>query len=237
MRDRGKTMGYVEMKKRKLFLLVGFICMLFCGISDCLLSFMGEGEPYTEYGIISMNIAEVPLWYYQTSFVIGIFASVGYLLASRAVCSYVNDRIPSKDKRILKTYSFGTTMMSIGIFGIHSICCLALMNIRAAVLAGVSAETITEYFTPAALYPFIIGTTWQTVADLIAGISFIIMIIKRIIPVPKKWIVIGPLSLYVICQVVKGLLVKVTGVTLIGHLLAGGESWGIAFMFLAVFTV
>lgn len=67
--------------------------MLLCGISDCLLSYMGEGEPYVLAGMISSHIAEEPLWYYWSSFVIGILASVGYLLASRAACSYIYDRL------------------------------------------------------------------------------------------------------------------------------------------------
>lgn len=60
--------------------------MLLCGISDCLLSYMGDGEPHVLVGIISADIVNVPLWYYQASFVIGIIACVGYLLASRAAC-------------------------------------------------------------------------------------------------------------------------------------------------------
>ena len=209
--------------------------MLLCGISDCLLSFMGEGEPYAVGKIVSMNIADVPLWYYQVSFVIGIIASAGYFLGAVSVWSQAFDRLDGKPSKALKAYSLGATMMSLGIFGIHSICCLALMNVRAAVLSGAAAEDIEKYFVPSALHPFIVGTAWQTTADLISGIAFMILVCRGVINTRKAWIAIGPLCLYVICQLLGTVLTSVTDNTLWNHCLAGGESWGIAFMFLAVF--
>ncbi len=229
-------MMYVKKERREAWLLIGFFSMLLCGVSDCLLSYMGEGEPYVLAGMISSHIAEEPLWYYWSSFVIGILASVGYLLASRAACSYIYDRLQGEKTKTYKAYAFGTTMMSIGIFGIHSICCLALMNVRAALLAGASVELISEYFTASALIPFAVGTIWQTTADIIAGVAFIILICKKKVAISKGFIIIGPLVFYVICKVVAAILTQVTGSTMPAHYLGGGESWGIAFMFLAFFT-
>ena len=229
-------MKYIEQEKRKACLLAGFVSMLLCGFSDCLLSFMGEGEPYAVSGLVGMDIADVPLWYYQASFVIGIIAAAGYFLGASAVWSYASDRLGGRPTRALKAYSFGTAMMSVGIFGIHSICCLALMNVRAAVLSGVTADNIEKYFVPSSLHPFIVGTAWQTTADLISGIAFIILVCKGVINVRRAWIAVGPLCFYVICQTLGTALSAATGNTLFDHWLAGGESWGIAFMFLAVFT-
>ncbi|MBR1422718.1 MAG: hypothetical protein IJ571_04670 [Ruminococcus sp.] len=227
-------MKYIKQDKRMTCLLIGFVSMLLCGVSDCLLSFMGEGGPYAVDKMVSMNISDVPLWYYQASFVIGIIAAVGYYLGASSVWSYAYDRLGAQTSRSLKAYSFGTTMMLIGIFGIHSICCLALMNVRAAVLSGVTAENIEKYFLPSSLHPFIIGTAWQTTADLISGIAFIILVCKGIINVRKEWIAVGPLCLYVICQALGTFLASVTDNSSFKHWLAGGESWGIAFMFMAV---
>lgn len=228
-------MGYIQKSKRKAYLLIGFLAMLLCGVSDCLLSYMGDGEPHVLAGIISANIVNVPLWYYQVSFVIGIIACVGYLLASRAACFYILDRQNGDRTGLYKAFSFGTTMMSVGIFGIHSICCMALMNVRAALLAGASADSIAAYFTQSALVPFAVGTVWQTTADIISGVAFIIMVAKGKIPVPKFFIVIGPLVLYVICKVAAAVLTGVTGNPVFSHVLGGGESWGIAMMFLAFY--
>lgn len=227
-------MRYVEKSRRKAYLFAGFIAMLLCGASDCLLSFMGEGEPYAVGEMVSMNIADVPLWYYQASFVIGIIAAAGYFLGVSGVWSYAYDRLEGGSSKALKAYSFGTCMMSVGIFGIHSICCLALMNVRAAVLSGASAESIEKYFVPSSLHPFVVGTAWQTTADLISGIAFIVLVCKGVINIRKAWIAIGPLSLYVICQLLGSVLTGITDNTIFKHLLAGGESWGTAFMFLAV---
>lgn len=230
-------MRYIDKKFRKPFLLAGFVSMLMCGVSDCLMSFMGDGGEYIVDGMMSMNIKDVPLWYYSISFVIGIFASAGYFLGTSSVCSYVSDRLDGKPSKANKAYSFGTMMMSLGIFGIHSICALALMNIRAAVMSGVSAESIKEHFVPAAIYPFIVGTTWQTTADIISGTAFIILVCKGVINVRKAWIAIGPLCFFVICQALGRCLTAFTGEPIFRHIFAGGESWGIAFMMLAVWSV
>lgn len=89
-------MGYVSENKRKAYLLAGFIGMFFCGIGDILLSFRGEGEPYAVSGMMSMSITEVPMLYYQLSFFIGIIAMIGYFWGSRAMLSYITDRLDSK---------------------------------------------------------------------------------------------------------------------------------------------
>lgn len=226
-------MKYIAKEKRRGLLIAGALSMLLCGVSDCLLSFMGEGEPYAVGEMVSMDIANVPLWYYQVSFVIGIIAAAGYFLGASSVWSLANDRLEGKPSGALRAYSFGMAMMSVGIFGIHSICCLALMNVRAAVLSGVTAENIEKYFVPSSLHPFIVGTAWQTTADLVSGIAFIILVCKGVINVRKAWIAAGPLCLYIICQALGTALSSLTGNRLFKHWLAGGESWGIGFMFLA----
>ena len=67
------------------------------------------------------------------------------------------------------------------------------------------------------------------------GVAFIIMVAKGKIPVPKFFIVIGPLVLYVICKVAAAVLTGVTGNSVFSHVLGGGESWGIAMMFFAFY--
>jgi hypothetical protein len=104
-------MKYINSNKRKTCLLTGFISMLLCSVSDCLLSFMGEGEPYAVSNMVGMDIADVPLWYYQASFVIGIIAAAGYFLGASAVWSYAFDRLDSRPSKSLKAYSFGTMVM------------------------------------------------------------------------------------------------------------------------------
>lgn len=227
-------MGYVEKSRRKAFLLAGFVGMFFCGIGDILFAFRGEGEPKAISGIISMNITEVPLIFYQLSFFIGIIAMVGYWLGSRAMYSYLKDTFADKHSKLLKTYGFGALMMSLGIFGIHSICTMAIIALRAAAGAGLTPEQIDEHFSVLVM-PFIIGTTWQTIADLLVAVTYIIMVVKKLIPVGKKWLICGPVVLYVIFNIIKAVLSAVTDSTLLPKLFAGGETWGLSFMFLAVY--
>lgn len=227
-------MPYAEKSKRPAFLLIGFIGMFLCGIGDILFSFRGQGEPTAVSGMMSMNITEVPLYFYFISFFIGIIAMIGYFFGSRAMYSYCLDRL-GKPTKTLKAYNFGAVMMSLGIFGIHSVCSMALIALRCAAEAGLSPELINEHFALPMMIPFAVTTTWQTVADLIVGSTYIIFVFKKIIPASKLWLICGPLVLYVIFNIMKAVISAVTDNMLIEKLLSGGETWGLAFMFLAVF--
>lgn len=227
-------MGYVEKSKRKAYLLAGFVGMFLCGIGDILFSFRGEGVPKAISGIISMNISEVPLIFYQLSFFIGIIAMVGYWLGSRAMYYYIKDSFAGEHQKLLKTYGFGAVMMSLGIFGIHSICTMAVIALRAAAGSGLTPEQIDEHFTVLVM-PFMIGTAWQTIADLLVAVTYIIMVVKKLIPVSKKWLICGPVVLYVIFNIIKALLTVATDSTLLPKLFSGGETWGLSFMFLAMY--
>ena len=227
-------MGYVEKSKRKAYLLAGFVGMFLCGIGDILFSFRGEGVPKAISGIISMNISEVPLIFYQLSFFIGIIAMVGYWLGSMAMYSYIKDSFAGEHQKLLKTYGFGAVMMSLGIFGIHSICTMAVIALRAAAGSGLTPEQIDEHFTVLVM-PFMIGTAWQTIADLLVAVTYIIMVVKKLIPVSKKWLICGPVVLYVIFNIIKALLTAATDSTLLPKLFSGGETWGLSFMFLAMY--
>lgn len=228
-------MGYVMESKRKLYLLFGFTGMFLCGIGDILFAFRGEGEPYAIGGMISMHIDQVPLWYYKLSFFIGIVAMIGYWLGSRAMFSYITDQLNGRKSRLTVIYSIGANMMSLGIFGIHSVCSVVIMCLRAAVCSGLSAESINEYFMGTVLFPFVVTTIWQTLADLLVAIGYIGFICKKVINISKAWIVCGPICLYLIFGIVRTILEQFTANPLYGKLLAGGETWGLAFMFLAVF--
>lgn len=227
-------MGYVEKSKRKGWLLLGFVEMFLCGIGDILFAFRGEGEPKALSGIVSMDIANVPLGYYYASFFIGIAAMLGYWLGSRAMYSQLYDNMDSKPSKLLKVYAFGANMMSLGIFGIHSICTMAVIALRSAAQSGLSADEIDQHFSVLIL-PFIIGTAWQTIADLLVAIAYIAFVLKNQLSVPKPWLICGPICLYVIFNIVKIILTNLTDNTLIPKLFSGGETWGLSFMFLAVF--
>lgn len=228
-------MGYVSSDKRKIYLLLGFVGMFLCGIGDILLAFRGEGEPYAIGGMLSINISDVPLWYYQLSFLIGIVATMGYWLGSRAVYSYVLDRLGGKASKLLTIYTFGANMMSLGIFGIHSVCSMAIMCLRAAASSGLSVEAIDKFFTVPVLIPFVITTIWQTVADLLVAIAYIGFVCKKILNVSKAWIICGPICLYLVFGIFRIVLMQVTKNSLYEKLFTGGETWGLAFLFLSVF--
>lgn len=112
--------------------------------------------------------------------------------------SYITDRLDGKPSKLRKLFGFGSGMMSLGIFGIHSVCCMAIMGFKAAADAGLSPEQIDKYFTPILIMPFIITTIWQTAADLMVAIAYIGLVSKKVIDISKAWILCGPIVLYVI---------------------------------------
>lgn len=120
--------------------------------------------------------------------------------------SYITDRLDGKPSKLRKLFGFGSEMMSLGIFGIHSVCCMAIMGFKAAADAGLSPEQIDKYFTPILIMPFIITTIWQTAADLMVAIAYIGLVSKKVINISKAWILCGPIVLYVIFGVIKTVL-------------------------------
>lgn len=65
--------------------------------------------------------------------------------------------------------------------------------------------------------------------------AYIGLILNNVIEVSKKWIIIGPISLYVIFGILRTVIVNVFNAELLGKFLAGGETWGLSFMFLSLF--
>lgn len=227
-------MAYVKEENRRRYLLFGLLGMFLCGMGDIFLSFRGERGEAAVYGMIRFSIGEVPLWFYQLSFLIGILATFGYYLGTRAVYSYALDRAGDKASKLLKLYNVGATMMSLGIFGIHSVCCMAIMALQAAVRAGLPTERIDSFFAVPMLIPFVFTTIWQTLADLLVAIAYIGLICKKILPISKGWIACGPICLYLIFGLLRTGIDYGFASSLPGKFLAGGESWGLACMFLAV---
>lgn len=227
-------MKYIDQNRRTPYLLAGAGSMLLCGVGDILLSFRGEGGEAAVGGMMTLNITEVPLWYYQLSFFIGIIAAVGYRLGACAVYSCACDRMGGRPGKLVRIYVAGADMMSLGLFGIHSICCMAVMGFRAAAEAGLDPAAIDANFVPALLMPFVVGTLWQTIADLLVGSMYIVLVFRRVLDVPKPLLLCGPLCLYVIFGLLRAVLTAVSGSDLPGKFLSGGESWGLAMMFLCV---
>lgn len=117
--------------------------------------------------------------------------------------SYITDRLDGKPSKLRKLFGFGSGMMSLGIFGIHSVCCMAIMGFKAA-------------------------------ADLMVAIAYIGLVSKKVIDIPKVWILCGPIVLYVIFGIIKAVLNAVCTSPLPAKMFSGGETWGLSFMFLAV---
>lgn len=230
-------MKYVEKSRRGAYLLAGFAGMFLCGVGDILLSYRGESGESTVGGMMTTGIADVPQGVYIASFFIGVIAAFGYWLGARAMYSQLCDT-PSAAAhgRLMKLFSAGGTLFSMGLFGIHSVCCMALMALQSAARAGLSAAEIDKYFALPMLLPFTVTTLWQTLADIFAAIPFIVLVAKGEIKAPKASIVYGPICLFVIFNIIKAVLTA-AGMGSAAHFFAGGETWGLSFMFLTMYFV
>lgn len=230
-------MGYIEKKNRKRYLIIAFIILMFHGFfGDGLLYDRGSADETAVNGLVNMGLGEVPQWHFMLSFFIGIPAAAGYWLGTRCVWSYAQDRLNGKKSNMLSIYKASTAVMSLLIFGQHTICTMGLMLLQAAVKSGVSTEDISSSFALPYLVPFALGTTVQTVCNALECVSFVTFICKKTIPVSKIWLILSPGILYVIGMVILGINSATIDSKLIGMICTSAESWAFGFSYLCVYT-
>ncbi|MBQ7433609.1 MAG: hypothetical protein IJV50_09180 [Lachnospiraceae bacterium] len=229
-------MGYVEKEKRKHYLMIGFVFMLILGFfGDAMLLERGNSSETAMAGLLNMGLGEIPMWHFMVSFFVGIPAALGYWIGTRSVWSYVTDGLAGKESKVLDIYKGATAAMTLVLFGQHTICTMGLMLLRAAILSGVSAETMTQNFLIAYMVPFVTGTLIQTISNGFECVAFVIMICKKMIPVSRAWILLSPGVLYVICMLLMQINNATIGCKPLNMLFACSESWAFGFSFLCVF--
>lgn len=224
-------MDFVKEKNRKCYLVMGLIAGILCGTGDILLGYFGQNGMAFLGGVVNTDIAAAPMWQFELSFVFGLVAAPLIWMAGSSMYLCLKDQAKEEYPGILKIFSLGMKIMVICIAAAHSVCCIAMMCIKVALEQGMSVELIESVYRVPLLIPFMATNIWVTVSELLVSVSYIYLVMKNVIKVPKILLVFNPICIYVLSEII-GILVRIfTKDTLLGQLFAGGASFGYGLMF------
>lgn len=234
-RDEEKIMDFVKEKNRNCYLILGFIAGILCGTGDILIGYFGQSGTTFFGGVVNTDIIDATMWQFELSFVFGLLAAPLMWMAGSSMYLYLKDQVKEKYPRILNTFSFGMKTMIVYVAAAHSVCCIAMMCIKVALEQGMSVDLIESVYWRPLLVPFIVTNIWVTVSELLVSISYIYLVVKRVINVPRILLIFNPICIYVLSDVI-GILVRIlTKDALLEQLFAGGASFGFGLMFLGCY--
>lgn len=228
-------MDFVKEKNRKIYLILGFISGVLCGVGDILIGYFGQSGTAIFGGVVNTDIINAPLWQFELSFVFGLAAAPLMWMAGSSMYLYLKSQTKEKYPGMLKIFSFGMKIMVVCVAAAHSVCCIAMMCIKVALEQGLSVDLIESVYQIPLLVPFMATNIWVTVSELLVSISYIYLVVKGIINVPKLLLIFNPICIYIFSDIIGILILTFTGDTLLKQLFAGGASFGYGLMFLGCY--
>ncbi|MCM1479524.1 MAG: hypothetical protein NC085_07450 [Muribaculaceae bacterium] len=223
----------MEQKKSwKKALIFGFVTLFLCGIGDWLIGYEPQGGRELIFGITNTNITEVPSWFYFTSMVLGVLSAFGCKAYAPVMIEILDALRTSRGSKSYRAFRFGLSSAPLMFISFHTACCIALLLIQAALKAGVSEDAANSVFllpTAVSIIPF---TIWCFVVDIPVTVSFIALVLKGKIGLPKWTVICSPLGMSVLMKIIAAVLIA-CGLERFAFLTSCGESWGHAFMCLA----
>ena len=228
-------MSVEKSKQKKLegAFIFGFISLLLCGVGDWLIGYEPEGGESLIYGMTTTAISGVPVWFYVLSFFFGILSGFGCLYFAPAIMEFLDIKGISKDSKMYKLMRFGLKSAPMMFVSFHIACCIVLLLIQAALLAGLDinrAESV--YLLPVAvsLVPFLI---WCYLCDIPVTIAYMYFTLKGRLGINKAAFILCPMGLSIAAKIIAVIMVALG--SKLSFLTACGESWGYAFMCLAFY--
>lgn len=228
-------MDFVKEKNRKCCLILGLIAGVLCGAGDILIGYFGQSGASFFGGVVNTDIMDAPMWQFECSFIFGLAATPLIWLAGSSMYLYLKERADGKYSGMLQAFSIGMKMMVACVAAAHSVCCIAMMCVKVALEQGMSVELIEEVYQAPLMLPFIATNIWVTVSELLVSVSYMYLVVKKVINVPKILLVFNPICIYVLMEIVGILVLTLTKNALLGQLFAGGASFGYGLMFLGCF--
>lgn len=228
-------MDFVKEKNRKCYLILGLIAGLLCGIGDVLIGYFGQsGTPFFG-GYVNTDIVAAPMWQFELSFMFGLVAAPLMWMGGSSMYLYLKEQAKEKYSAILKLFSLGMKIMVICVAAAHSVCCIAMMCVKVALELGMSVDLIESVYREPLLFPFIATNIWVTVSELLVSVSYIYLVLKKVIKVPGILLIFNPICIYVLSEIIGILVLVFAKGTLLGQLFAGGASFGYGLMFLGCY--
>lgn len=224
-------MDFIKEKNRKYYLMTGLIAGILCGIGDILLGYFGQSGTAFFGGVVNTDITAVPMRQFELSFVFGLVAAPLMWMAGSSMYLYLKDWTENKYPAMLKIFSLGIKIMVICIAAAHSVCCIAMMCIKVALEQGMPVDLIESVYRVPLLIPFMVTNLWVTVSELFVSVSYIYLVVKRVIKGPKILLIFNPICIYVLIEIMGILILAFTKDALLKQLFAGGASFGYGLMF------
>ncbi len=228
-------MDFVKEKNRKCYLILGLISGILCGIGDILIGYFSQSGTTFFGGAVNTDIVNAPMWQFELSFVFGLIAAPLMWMAGSSMYLYLKSQTKENDSRMLKTFSFGMKVMVVCVAAAHSVCCIAMMCIKVALEQGMSVDLIESVYRIPLLVPFMATNIWVTISELLVSISYIYLVVKRVINVPKILLVFNPVCIYILSNIIGILVLACTDDALLTQLFTGGASFGYGLMFLGCY--
>lgn len=224
-------MDFVREKNRKCYLMMGVMAGILCGIGDILLGYFGQSGTSFFGGVVNTDIVAAPMWQFELSFVFGLVAAPLMWMAGSSMYLYLKDWAKEKYPGMLKIFSLGMKIMVICIAAAHSVCCIAMMCIKVALEQGMSVDLIESVYRIPLLIPFMVTNLWVTVSEFFVSVSYIYLVVKKVIKGPKILLIFNPICIYILIEIIGILILTFTKDALLKQLFSGGASFGYGLMF------
>lgn len=228
-------MDFVKEKNRKRYLILGFIAGILCGTGDILIGYFGQSGTDFFGGVVNTDIMDAPMWQFELSFVFGLVAAPLMWMAGSSMYLYLKEHSKEKYPRMLQTFSLGMKTMVVCVAAAHSVCCIAMMCVKVALEQGMSVDLIEKVYRVPLLLPFMATNIWVTVSELLVSVSYIYLVVKKVINVPKILLIFNPICIYVLSNIIGSFVLALTKDALLEQLFAGGASFGYGLMFLGCY--
>ena len=222
-----------KMKKLEAVFIFGFIALFLCGIGDWLIGYEPEGGLPIVFGITTTAIADVPVWFYVLSFFLGILSGFGCLYFAPAIMELLDIKGISKDSKMYKLMRFGLKSAPMMFVSFHCACCICLLMLQAALRAGLDVSKADPvYMLPVAvsMLPFLI---WCFLCDIPVTVAYMYFALKGKLGINKAAFILCPMGLSIVSKIIAAVMAALG--SRLAFLAACGESWGWAFMCLALY--
>ena len=212
----------------------GFAALFLCGVGDWLIGYEPQGGEPLIYGISSTSITEVPIWFYIVSLFFGILSGFGCKAFAPAMVEVLEESGILKNAKAFKAFRFGLSSAPMMFVSFHAACCIVLLLMQAALLAGLDINKANDVFLlpiAASLLPFVV---WCFLCDLPVTVAYMVFVAKEWLGLPKAAIICCPLMMSLLAKIIAVILIAEN--SRYAFLTVCGESWGYAFMCLAFYA-
>lgn len=225
-------MLYIQKKKRKPLLVIGFLGMTLFAVGDVLMqSFSNDGTDILL--MMKSSVKDMPIGRLYFTLLTGVIAAPAMYFGLCAMDSYLRDRIGNQKGKMYRCFQVGVIIGALSFFAAHSVCAVLMISVRQALICGISPENVDAAYRTPFLVSFAATNLWVTVSELCLSVAFIFFVLKRTIPLPKAAVLQNTIGFFIIFNTVSALLTSLTGNEIFSLLAKSGASLGMGAMFLA----